>query len=290
MSMSYSYKPVLILALIEYGGAIKLTEATNYFLRYYANRLEAGLVAEKSNSMYSSLTCSFDQVKANIKSNPVKALLSSADFFVFDAGSELFQIKHEYWNCISDEEIASITSACNERLDRYYRSINLAAHAEIVCFHRPQDVNGYMSNEFPAEFSAYGQSFSSLSQYMAYRKALLCGWEEQGRTVLTSHNSIVIDRIMQSGTRTEQILWEGQQIVAYQGLVAKFVQNDNLAGELLDTGSKTIVACLPQDKLWGIGMDVNAVGIAHPEEWRGHNLLGFTLMQVRSAICTTRRF
>lgn len=159
MSMSYSYKPVLMLALIENGGKIKLEDAANYFLRFYARRLELGLVAEKSNSMYSSLACSFERVRASIKNNPVKALLSSSDFFVFDPISELFQVKPEHWDHITDEGLASIVSICKKRLDRYYSSVNLTARNEIVCFHRPEDVNGFMSNSFPVRFSVYGKNF-----------------------------------------------------------------------------------------------------------------------------------
>lgn len=130
-----------------------------------------------------------------------------------------------------------------------------------------------------------------MTQYMAYRKALLCGWESQGLKVLDLHNPAEIDQILQSGTPAELKRWAGQQqVIAYHGLVAKFVQNEGLAEELLETGSKTIVACLPQDVLWGIGMDVNEPEVAHSEKWLGRNLLGYTLMQVRSAICTTRRF
>ena len=70
MSMSYSYKPVLILSLIQGNGNITLDEATSFFLRFYSTRLEQGLIAEKHNSIYSNLKCTFEQVKQNIRNNP----------------------------------------------------------------------------------------------------------------------------------------------------------------------------------------------------------------------------
>ena len=55
MSMSYSYKPVLIMGLIQNQGIITLDEAASFFLQFYSTRLEQGLIAEKKNSIYSNL-------------------------------------------------------------------------------------------------------------------------------------------------------------------------------------------------------------------------------------------
>lgn len=82
-NMSYSYKPVLIMALVEYGGKIHISDAVDYFVQYYARRLSLGLIAERTNSIYSNLNCSLEQIANNIKNNPVKALLNS-DYFEYD--------------------------------------------------------------------------------------------------------------------------------------------------------------------------------------------------------------
>ena len=55
MNMSYSYKPVLIMALVEYGGEIHILDAVDYFVQYYARRLTLGLIAERTNSIYSNI-------------------------------------------------------------------------------------------------------------------------------------------------------------------------------------------------------------------------------------------
>lgn len=82
-NMSYSYKPVLIMALVEYGGKIHISDAVDYFVQYYARRLSLGLITERTNSIYSNLNCSLEQIANNIKNNPVKALLNS-DYFEYD--------------------------------------------------------------------------------------------------------------------------------------------------------------------------------------------------------------
>lgn len=39
---------------------------------------------------------------------------------------------------------------------------------EIVCFHNPNEENGYLSNWYPSKFVVDGVSFSSMEQYMMY--------------------------------------------------------------------------------------------------------------------------
>ena len=101
MSMSYSYKLVLILSLIQGNGGITLDEAASFFLKFYSTRLELGLIAEKRNSIYSNLKCTFEQVKQNIKNNPVKALVSSSDYFVFRSNTETLSIEPTLLSSIS---------------------------------------------------------------------------------------------------------------------------------------------------------------------------------------------
>ena len=43
----------------------------------------------------------------------------------------------------------------------------------VVCFHNPEEINGYLSNWYLADFSVDGIQYSSMEQYMMYQKALL---------------------------------------------------------------------------------------------------------------------
>ena len=55
MDMSYSYKPVLIkavLACADGKGRVKLDDIVAYFRSYYEGRRAAGSVVEKANSIY----------------------------------------------------------------------------------------------------------------------------------------------------------------------------------------------------------------------------------------------
>ena len=291
MSMSYSYKPVLILALINNGGQIDLDGAASFFLRYYSTRLEQGLIAEKRNSIYSNLHCSFDQVKQNIRNNPVKALTSSSDFFLFDSKSGILSMEPSLWDSVAGERLAALQNICIARLERYFSSISVSETNNITAFHDPQDVNGFLSNDYDAAFSVTGISFSSMTQYMVYRKALFFGKEALGRHILSTHEADKLAEIEFRSSRTMNPKWDGQkQIVAYKGLLAKFAQNEHLSSMLLNTGSSIIAACISEDSVWGNGLDVIDKRVSCVDEWPGKNLLRYTLMQVRNALYTTRTF
>lgn len=42
----------------------------------------------------------------------------------------------------------------------------------IICFHKPEEENGYLSNWYPSPFEKDGISFAHMEQYMMYQKAL----------------------------------------------------------------------------------------------------------------------
>lgn len=290
MSMSYSYKPVLILGLIQSHGSITLDEAASFFLQFYSTRLEQGLIAEKRNSIYSNLNCTFEQVKQNIKNNPVKALVSSSDYFVFSRNTETLSLEPTLLDSVSEGQFATLRAVCLSRLDRYYSSVVSAERSGFVTFQRPQDINGFMCNNYRSSFSVSGTHYSSMMQFMEHREALLMGDEALGRRILSARESEFHSLLVEE-SQMNLSAWKGQrQIVAYKGLLAKFAQNDKLSTALLDTGSSTLVACLPEDPVWGNGLSVSDSRVNDIEAWPGKNLLGYTLMQVRSALLSMRTF
>jgi ribA/ribD-fused uncharacterized protein len=289
MSMSYSYKPVLIMALVDHHGSISIDEAANYFAAYYGTRLENGLVSEKDNSIFSNLNCSLEQIRHNIISNPVKALTSSSKIFAYDPDKEVLEIIPQCWQNLSSEEIVAITEACEERLEKYYDNLYKSITGQIICFEKPHEEYGFLSNRYESKFTAHGHDFTSMAQYLAYRKAVMIGDRRQSCNILRKHDPAEISDVSFAGRPELEAMWVGQkQIVAYQGLVAKFVQNDYLASKLLNTGSKILAACIPDDMYWGIGFSQNDERCCCMEEWEGKNILGFSLMQVRNVVYSMR--
>lgn len=65
------------------------------------------------------------------------------------------------------------------------------------------------------------------------------------------------------------------------GLLAKFSQNDYLKNLLLGTDDAILAECSPYDRIWGIGLAIDDPRVQDPSMWRGENLLGRMLMDVR---------
>ncbi|BAK47021.1 uncharacterized BCR [Clostridium sp. SY8519] len=80
-------------------------------------------------------------------------------------------------------------------------------------------------------------------------------------------------------------VWNGlRQIIVYEGLLAKFSQNEELKEKLLETGNATLAEAAVRDKIWGIGLSMNDMNRFDRAKWKGQNLLGYALMIVRGKL------
>ncbi len=83
----------------------------------------------------------------------------------------------------------------------------------------------------------------------------------------------------------DERLWgEVRYSVVLSGNYYKFTQNPAMMRFLLATGDKILVEASPLDKIWGIGLGRQSENASRPSAWRGQNLLGFALMEVRDEL------
>ena len=66
--------------------------------------------------------------------------------------------------------------------------------------------------------------------------------------------------------------------------MAKFSQNPELWEVLKATGNRILVEASPRDRIWGIGMGKSNPEAENPFQWKGTNLLGFALTEVRDLL------
>jgi len=121
MKMSYSYKPVLILALLHAGknGSVSIENAAHFFRDYYATRREQGLLAEKKKCIYLKNDVTDKQIIVNLINNPVKALCGSG-FFFFNEQHQVLSLSPEIWAALDKGSKATLTKICRQRLKEYY--------------------------------------------------------------------------------------------------------------------------------------------------------------------------
>ncbi len=152
----------------------------------------------------------------------------------------------------------------------------------ITCFHNPDESNGYLSNWYLSDFSVTGIHYSSMEQYMMYQKAVFFSDMGIAEQILSISDVGKIKALGRSVKNYDDRLWNGlRQLIVYQGLFEKFQQNSQLKKQLLATQDDILAECAVQDRIWGIGLSMKDKKRFDMNEWRGQNLLGFSLMHVR---------
>lgn len=155
----------------------------------------------------------------------------------------------------------------------------------VICFHNPDEEYGFLSNWYPSDFTVKGVNFSLMEQYMMYEKARTFQDAEAAAKILRSTDPGRIKALGRSVRNYDDIIWNGvRQIIVYRGLLEKFRQNKELREKLLDTGTVVLAECAVQDRIWGIGLSMKDDRRFRLNEWRGQNLLGFSLMRVREEL------
>lgn len=156
---------------------------------------------------------------------------------------------------------------------------------QIICFHNPYEENGYLSNWYPVQFSVNGIDFSSMEQFMMYRKAQYFQDKKIADKILQTEDVAQIKKLGRDVKGYDENFWNGvRQIVVYEGLLAKFSQNHDLKEKLIGTDNAILVECAVKDQIWGIGLSMKDENRFNRSKWRGQNLLGYALMMVRDQL------
>jgi len=153
---------------------------------------------------------------------------------------------------------------------------------QVICFHNPEEENGYLSNWYRADFIMDGITFSSTEQYMMYQKARVFGDCAIAKAILLTTDVAEIKALGRKVSNYNDTVWNGvRQIIVYRGLTEKFRQNAELSQMLLSTKNAMLAECAVKDRIWGIGLSMHDEDRLNVAKWKGQNLLGFALMEVR---------
>lgn len=125
MDMSYSYKPVLLKAILTHAdaaGRVKISDIVAYFRNYYETRRLAGLVVEKANSIYAKGGYTDKDAERNILSNPFKRF-EDMNMFRHTKTLGVIEVDSTVWKKLTAVEKMWIEDICEEKLEQYYRRI-----------------------------------------------------------------------------------------------------------------------------------------------------------------------
>lgn len=126
MDMSYSYKPVLIKAVLELAdakGRVSISDLAAYFRKYYDARKADGLIVEKKNSIYAKGGYTDKEAERNILSNPFKRF-EDMNMMRHTKTLGVIEVDSSVWKHLNDEEKIRINEICDAKLESYYERIS----------------------------------------------------------------------------------------------------------------------------------------------------------------------
>ena len=155
----------------------------------------------------------------------------------------------------------------------------------VIGFHNPDEPYGFLSNWYLSEFTVDGVSFSSMEQYMMYKKAVLFEDTDIAAQIMDTDDVVAIKEFGRRVSGYNDSVWNGmRQVIIYKGLIEKFRQNKDLLKALLNTGNNILAECAVNDHIWGIGLSMTDDRRNDINAWKGQNLLGYSLMLVRDEL------
>jgi len=120
---------------------------------------------------------------------------------------------------------------------------------------------------------------------MMLRKALLFKDEIMAQKIMAAAHPSDHKRLGQQVRGFETNVWDAHKVgIVTEGNMAKFSQNAGLRKKLLATGDAILAEANPKDIIWGVGLSENDPKIDDVNAWRGENLLGYILMDIRSKL------
>jgi ribA/ribD-fused uncharacterized protein len=160
-------------------------------------------------------------------------------------------------------------------------------------------LNGPYSQWYPSDFEQSLTKdgpllkFNCAEQYMMAGKAYLFDDPETLATIMAVEQDpkdwrIAPRRLKALGRQVQNYVeetWVDNRCdIVFRGNWAKFDQVDDL-GQFIDSyafgAQKKLVEGADYDRIWGVGLRWDDPRIIQPNNWRGLNLLGETLIQVR---------
>jgi ribA/ribD-fused uncharacterized protein len=133
-----------------------------------------------------------------------------------------------------------------------------------------------------------GVTYPTAEHWMMVCKAKVCGDLAIVDEMLAEPDPAEVKKLGRKVKNYDEKLWTEKRFeCVVVGNVHKFSQYPEMKEWLLNTGDKVLVEASPYDWIWGIGLAENHKDAWHPGTWRGQNLLGFSLMEVRDRFRAT---
>lgn len=145
--------------------------------------------------------------------------------------------------------------------------------------------NSVFSNFCYTPFKHQGIMFKWSEQAVMYRKAKLFGAEGIAQKILKAQTPKECKALGRSRQIPfDEAVWQENREDIYKSVLLDKFSVPRLKRDILATDGKYLVEASPFDKIWGIGMSADHPDVEDPTKWKGMNLLGEVLMEVRDEL------
>lgn len=146
-------------------------------------------------------------------------------------------------------------------------------------------LRGVLSQWQRSPFMCEGVHFNTCEHYMMFQKAVLFGDIETAAKILESPHPKTAKSLGRRVRNFNNETWRMfRQGIVISGNYLKFNMHTSMKEVLLSTKGTLLVEANPYDSIWGVGLSIDDPEIENRSQWRGENLLGWSLTQVREIL------
>ncbi|MDR2870384.1 MAG: NADAR domain-containing protein [Deferribacteraceae bacterium] len=141
-----------------------------------------------------------------------------------------------------------------------------------------------LSQWWMQDFRVGASHYCCMEQYMMAEKARIFDDKETGKAIMASNSPKEIKALGRKVRDFNEDLWNFvKHTIVLTGNYYKFSQHRDLLHFLLNTKG-ILVEASPYDRIWGIGMAKSDNSSSNPTKWKGQNMLGFALTELRDEL------
>jgi ribA/ribD-fused uncharacterized protein len=141
------------------------------------------------------------------------------------------------------------------------------------------------SQWYPCSFIVGDHTFNCAEQFMMFGKATLFADPEIAAKILAAGRPREHKALGRKVRGFDDATWKRERVaIVREGNRPKFTQNPKLLELLHATRGTMLVEASPYDRIWGIGLSERDPRARDPSQWRGKNLLGKILTELRDEL------
>lgn len=134
-------------------------------------------------------------------------------------------------------------------------------------------------------FTVEGIVYQTAEHWMMAAKACLFSGQTRLEQILQCISPAEAKKIGRMVSNFDGKRWDEHKYdLVKEGNYHKFSQHPDIKAFLLNTKGRVLGEASPVDQIWGIGLAKTDPHIENPANWKGENLLGFALMEVRDEL------